>query len=361
MLKHWHKGRQSFTLPEIEPLIGKLNHMAQTNRWMLHLMGHLYSSLSAALGSNKKYLIHSSKAFRELVKLIKAEPANETEQMESSFAVSETARRVHKAKKQYTLLPTAKEELRIIREALLDESIKKSTPIAHLIKKDYDAIAFGDASLEAMGGYSFDMQYWWYYAWPKEIRNHTIRVIKNDKNGELVTINCMEYATIIVNYAAAYHYWVAQKNIERTGIQYPTNQFMADNKTAESWTTKGCKKSMTGRALGRLQCALTINSPVGIDSGYINTKANIIADEISRFQKRQSILLKMSELYQRFPSLGACRRFLPNPNLISYIKDCLLQRQLTDPLTIRRLVQGNPGRIAGSSIAEEQKLSTHEC
>jgi hypothetical protein len=34
MLKYWHAGRKSFSLPEIEPLIGKLNHVAQTNRWM---------------------------------------------------------------------------------------------------------------------------------------------------------------------------------------------------------------------------------------------------------------------------------------------------------------------------------------
>jgi hypothetical protein len=317
-------------------------------------------SLFAAIGSNKKHLIHRSKAFRDMLKLIKTEPATATdaEQMESSFATAETARRVHRTPKKYTLLPSANEELKIINTALRDESILKSTPIAHLIKRSHNFIAFGDSSLDAMGGYSFSMKYWWYYAWPQEIRNRTIKVIKNDKNGKMIVINCMEYATIIVNYAAAYHYWVTQNNIMKTGIQYPTTQIMADNKTAESWTTKGCKRSMTGRALGRLQCALMINSPVGIYTDYINTKDNIIADEISRFEKLQLMLSKMSNLYQRFPSLGACRRFIPSPDLFSYIKDCLLQKQLTDPLIVRKLVQENPGRIVGYSIAEEQEFRT---
>jgi hypothetical protein len=358
MLKHWHAGRKSFSLPEIEPLIGKLNHVAQTNRWMLHLMGHLYTSLAAAIGSNRRYLIHSSKAFRDMLKLIKAEPTTEAEHMESTFATAETARQVHRTTKKYTLLPSAKEELRIISTALLDESVLKSTPIAHLIKRCHDSISFGDSSLDAMGGYSIPMGYWWHYAWPKEIRDRTIRSVKNDKDGKMIVINCMEYATILINYAAAYHYWVKQNNIEKTGIQYPTTQIMADNKTAESWTTKGCKRSMTGRALGRLQCALMINSPVGIYTDYINTKDNIIADEISRFQKLQLMLSKMPELYQRFPSLGACRRFIPSADLISYIKDCLLQKQLTDPLIVRKLVQENPGRIVGYSIAEEHEFKT---
>ena len=156
------------------------------------------------------HLIHSSKAFRDILKLIKAEPTTEAEHMEPTFATAETARQVHRTTKKYTLLLSAKEELRIISTALLDESVLKSTPIAHLIKRCHDSISFGDSSLDAMGGYSISMGYWWHYAWPKEIRDRTIRSIKNDKDGKMIVINCMEYATILINYAAAYHYWVKQ-------------------------------------------------------------------------------------------------------------------------------------------------------
>jgi hypothetical protein len=130
---HWHKGRWSFTVPDIEPLIGHLNHAARTIKWLLHLMSHLYTSLAAAIGSNRQHLMHSCKAFRETMKLIKAEPVTEQDELVSSFAAAETTRQVHKTKRRYILLPTAKDELSIIRRALADPQITKSTPIAHLI------------------------------------------------------------------------------------------------------------------------------------------------------------------------------------------------------------------------------------
>ena len=117
LLSHWHSGRQPFTIPEIEPLIGKLVHLSQTSLWLKHLLGHLFVSLSAALKSSRDQLVSGSKAFRALLKLIKHNPETQEEQLQSSFAQAETARKVHKSKRKYTLLPTAKEELRIIRSA----------------------------------------------------------------------------------------------------------------------------------------------------------------------------------------------------------------------------------------------------
>ncbi len=52
-------------------------------------------------------------------------------------------------------------------------------------------------------------------------------------------------------------------------LNLATVLIMADNKTTESWATKGCKQSLAGRALGKIQCALMINNPVGLDAAYI--------------------------------------------------------------------------------------------
>ena len=125
--------------------------------------------------------------------------------------------------------------------------------------------------------------------------------------------------------------------------------YFADNETAESWTCKGCKVSMVGRALGHLQCTLMINSPVGISTNYINTKDNIIADHISRIKHNTNILPTIAKLQQNHPSLNTCQHFHPSPTLISYIIDSLLSQKLTDPLTIREAVQEKPGRIVGYS------------
>jgi hypothetical protein len=336
----------------MEPLVGKLNHLAITVPWLLHLMGHLYVSLTAALTDSQKHLVHTSKAFCQLLKLIKHNPDSPEEQQISTFTQGETARRIHKSKKKYILLPTAKEELRIIRTALLDNSIIKYSPIAHHVDHTPNGTVGGDSCLRACGGYSIDMEYWWYLEWPPEILNSTLLFIKNNKNGDLVAINGLEYATAIINYAASIHYWCIQDKRNTKNIPYPSVLILIDNTSAESWMRKGCKKSMAGRALGRLQCALMMNCPVGIKTAYINTILNCIADDISRIKSEQNLLLSTPQLFQKYPSLGACRRFHPNPTLISYITDALLSKQPIDPLTIREMVQKNPGKIVGCSIAE---------
>ncbi|KAL7503808.1 hypothetical protein ACHAXN_001548, partial [Cyclotella atomus] len=167
----------------IEPIIGKLGHAAQTLRWLKHLMGHLYTSLAAALGARNQHLLLTSKTFRDLMKMIKDEPTTWEEE-------------------QFHLNKTAKEELRIIRTALADPAIQKISPIAHLVDKDPNGTAFGDSCLDSWGGWSTDMKFWWMLEWPQEIRDRTLPMIKPAKDGDLIAINEMEYATSIVNFAA---------------------------------------------------------------------------------------------------------------------------------------------------------------
>eukprot|EP00804_Cyclotella_cryptica_P000047 CCRYP_013712-RA/>CCRYP_013712-RA protein AED:0.39 eAED:0.38 QI:0/0/0/1/0/0/3/0/198 len=61
--------------------------------------------------------------------------------------------------------------------------------------------------------------------------------------------------------AACYHFWCTQGNRHHKSVDYPLVHILADNKTAEAWTRKGCKISLAGRALGRVQCALMMNIP----------------------------------------------------------------------------------------------------
>ena len=117
---------------------------------------------------------------------------------------------------------------------------------------DPNSVAGGDSCLTACGGYSIDMEYWWYHEWPQDIQKRTLLYIKDDKSGKLIAINGMEYATAIINYAASIHYWCIQKMCQRKHIPYPSVLILIDNTSAESWMRKGCKKSMAGRALGRL-------------------------------------------------------------------------------------------------------------
>jgi len=52
-----------------------------------------------------------------------------------------------------------------------------------------------------------------------------------------------------------------------------------------------CKKSAIGRRLARFFCGLLIGSPMGINSKWISTSQNTIADEMSRLKKNKQIAL----------------------------------------------------------------------
>ena len=59
----WHDGRQSFTISEIEQLVGKLGRIAQAFRPLYHLIPHLYVLVAHALRENKFYLASTNRRF----------------------------------------------------------------------------------------------------------------------------------------------------------------------------------------------------------------------------------------------------------------------------------------------------------
>ena len=104
----------------------------------------------------------------------------------------------------------------------------------------------------------------------------------------MVSINALEYASLIINYVAACY--VLTKVSQTTKDPHPIVLLYADNRTAESWLIKASKSSNAGRALGYIQAALMINNPVGINVDHITSKDNEIADKISRI-KTELVLL----------------------------------------------------------------------
>ena len=93
------------------------------------------------------------------------------------------------------------------------------------------------------------MKFLWYIEWPEEIRKHTLIYVSNNNNGTLTSINVLEYAVILVNYAAAYHFY---HNNPDASDPFPMVLFHADNAASELWTEKACNSSLIGRALSRL-------------------------------------------------------------------------------------------------------------
>jgi hypothetical protein len=60
---------------------------------------------------------------------------------------------------------------------------------------------------------------------------------------------------------------------------------VTDNASALSWMTGACKKSKVDHLLARFFCLLMINLPLGINSKWISTDNNKIADDISCIKK----------------------------------------------------------------------------
>jgi hypothetical protein len=307
--------RKSFEVLAAETLVGQLAHIGNSALWLKHLLSHLYTSIAVALKTNKSYLICTNKQFRLQIKRAKQAAYDDESTMRKSFAQSESAKKVHNFKKQHWILPTLKEEIRLIHLALSSPDISKECPIAHLIPDIENGDAHGDSSLDSAGGWSIPMRFWWWINWDEKIRQRTLRFVKDGKSGKLIDINCLEYATIIINYAACMFFWITEDNIAQQDIPYPRVRIMADNKSSECWATKGCKRSMLGRKLGRLQCAMMMNNPVGLDTGHVDTKTNVIADRISRWKLKTDMLLGFDKLSQDFPQLKCCRRFHPLPPL----------------------------------------------
>ena len=197
-----------------------------------------------------------------------------------------------------------------------------------------DRLIEGDSSLKAAGGYSLDLQFWWHIEWPQEVQDHTLSNLKYNKDGKLISINVLEYATVIINYAAATV--VLNDRIATNAIKhkYPVVLIRADNRTAESWTMKASSSSIIGKALMRLQCCLMINNQVGINVEYIKGIDNIIADYISRYKKETNELYSFSNLTQVFPELTCCHRFHPRKELLSMIYELVLNASIMDPLSV---------------------------
>ena len=156
---------------------------------------------------------------------------------------------------------------------------------------------------------------------------------------------------MIINYCAALHFI---KTTSATNDPYPVLLNVTDNASALSWTAGAFKKSKVGRLLARFFCSLMINSPLGINSKWISTDDNKIADDISRIKRESATedsppFFDYSTLTQMYPELIHCSSFMIQPELISLIWEIVLTEKWPCHDKIRKLRQKLLGRLITSS------------
>ena len=348
----WHHYRRRFKVSEAQKLTGKLARLAEGANWVFHLLSHLYSSIAYALSENKKLLSETSQEFRDMISIMRTNKSTiicKDLVRHTSFAMKRAAKMTHHASYEYNISTTMRAEIEFFRDNLKpDSGIEWETPIAHLIPRTPFAITIGDSSLEGAGGFSIGLGFWWHMQFPPEIVQRTLLF----RDSPLVSINVLEYVTVIINYIAALH---VLRTTKVTDDPHPVLLNITDNSSALSWTLHTCKRSKVGRLLGRFFCSFLINSPLGINSQWISTDDNKIADDISRLKKQHSTdtnsapRFDYTSLKQIYPELMHCSFFQIEPSLISMIWDIVLTENWPSHDKIQRSKRKPLGRLITSS------------
>ena len=75
------------------------------------------------------------------------------------------------------------------------------------------------------------MGLWWYLEWTKSIHKYTLIYVRNDVDGSLISINVMEYTTLLITYAGAIYYYCCHPDVTDP---YPLVLFYINNTASEA-------------------------------------------------------------------------------------------------------------------------------
>jgi hypothetical protein len=340
---------------DMQKLVGKLARLGKGAPWIFKLMSHLYTSLAFSLKNNTELLEKSSSGFRSLVKQIKTKNFTGKQldhQKHLNYAMKMAAKMINKHGNLYLMNQTMRSKLIYLSDALTPNSgIKFETPIVHLIPRVPTALIIRDSSLVACGGYSITLKFWWHLSFPKEIVEQMLLHLKNNSNNTFISINCLEYVTIIIDYCPTL---IVLATCKVNNNPYPVVLCVTDNTSTLNWTLHTSKKSIIGRALARFFCGLLIGPQVGINTKWISPIKNVIANKISRLKQTKEIpplsstyepTYDYSNLQQEHEELKACNSFQPSPKLLSLIWEILSTQKCPDLSLILSLKPHNLGKL----------------
>jgi hypothetical protein len=98
----WGPHRKSFTLRELETLVGKLGHIAISTPWLQFLLRQLYTSAAATLHHSQAHLISTSASFCAILHDHHSAPSSAADKaVLTSFHLSNMARNVHHNPRQF--------------------------------------------------------------------------------------------------------------------------------------------------------------------------------------------------------------------------------------------------------------------
>ena len=336
MLSHWHAGRKSFTVLQAAQLLGSLEHVTTVAPWMRYLFDCLRHSLLVALRTNAEKIYKNTK-LRDFLSDASYKGSSYNGLLRKNFAVGVIAKKIWHSKTQHYITKQLGIELTNLRKLFFNENYTFSTPISYLIERTPDFFAQGDACLDGAGGFSLDLQFWWFFPWPQSVLKLTFKYfptsIRVDKN-KFISINLLEYLTIILCYAGAIQ--ALRDSTNKVLPQYPLLGLDSDNTSAVAWTKKAVLSNDIGKGLAQFFCQMLSTNELGLHTRHIAGIKNITADKISRLSTSK-ISSDFRLILQEHPELRSCRRFHPNPLLLSSLMQMLLHTHKSPVLLPERL------------------------
>ncbi len=360
----WPDTRRIFKVQDIQKLVGKIARLGEGAQWIYKIMSHIYTSLAYTLKQNELLLRSCSPKFCDIVGKIERKQFSGSQRKmarELNFALKTAAKMVNSHSQVYIINETMCKELKFIQQALhCNSKIPFKVPIAFIIPQTPTTSLFRDSSLLSCGGYSIELWFWWFIPFPDKIIAQTLLHLKNDAGQNFVSINVLEYVTIIINCCGALTAYL-EDGLDKD--PHLVVLCITDNVSAKKWTMHTSKKSIIGRALARFFCGLMIGLDVGINAKWIATETNKIADAILRLKKSHtststSFHYDFSKLKQDHADLKHCHFYHPSQELLSLIWKTVLTQKSPDLDSVQALKLSGLGRLSICIGAKSRKFPT---
>ncbi len=268
--QEWPPDRITFTAHDMQVFVGKLARLAKGARWVYHILSHSYDQIALALASNYRLLHYQSPRFRGLIGRIKEGQMGKDRLSQDSgkiiaFALKQASQLVHRSRNRYTISDALRADIEFFRWALnIHSGIRWESPLAHVVPRTPIGVPHGDACLTGCGGYCVEFKFWWHLSLPEEIVKRTLIYLKDDSNNDLISINALEFVTVILNYCASLTVLFESDILQDD--PFPVILAKTDSTSALNWVNHRCKGSPLGRALALLFVGLLMDSPLGINA-----------------------------------------------------------------------------------------------
>jgi hypothetical protein len=363
--RQWNRNRKTFTARGAAQLIGNLLSCLQGCHWLKMLLFNFQTALRQALKNNAGRLAHS-KHFQAILAethhvWLDADGGSKDAKL---LGLRSAHARLLWRCEAITFTPLVVHEQADWLLAIIDEHLQNGTtwtrPISHIVRRQEDWKVIQDASSSfGTGGHAPVLRFFFQVTWA-DFGPAVVDKIRTTLNKGGVTdmhINWMEYIASLLSYAGTL---TAAQEPEHSRPYPPKVLLVGDNKTANKAVHKGSARSdsIIAQALTKIFCWLQRHSKIATSSTYINTHANLFADDLSRAPLNTWVhkLTTMSTndliTYTMIPQTSgpltstlSYRRFQPSVDLMSAILGAVLRPE-QQPNSFPQLNVKNLGRLS---------------